>query len=313
MVRLALLLLIAAAFAGLVLFNFSPIALRFLGITTQALPLGVWVVIAIVLGGLTTLLIAGLVGLGRSSSGSARPKRPTPRSTDRTTASGFRPPWSGRSQAAGTSGTTSTASYTSTRPRTGDDWETSQQSREDWNDWGEAPDLADRQTVPGSSTQVRDTEDEVWANWDGYEDLERGNRNPSDEFDDLEEEVIDRRRAENDTMPRRTDFEAKQEPESQRQSGSVYSVSYRRSDGSTSPLPPPPPPPPRPNPPPKPGEVYDAEYRVITPPYQPDPEEIQPPPPQAPTTFNREETTNDDDWGDDDWGLDDDFNDRPNP
>lgn len=308
MIKVALLLLIVVAFVALVLSNFSPIALNILGITTQALPLGLWVVIAIGLGGLTTLLVTGLLRFGRSSSGATRPRRTATRSTDRTTASGFRAPWAGGNRQA--SGSTEASTYTSSRytsstTRTGDDWETSQQSRDDWNDWGETPDLTDRQTVASSNTQVRDTEDEAWANWDGYEDLDRGNRQPTDEFDEFEDEFVDRRRADNEAIPRRTDFEAKQEPEAQRQSGSVYSYSYRRADGSTSPLPPPPPPPPRPTPSPKPGEVYDAEYRLITPPYRPDPEEIQPPPPSA-TNPSRD---------DDDWGLDDDdeFDDRPNP
>ncbi|WAL62330.1 hypothetical protein [Thermocoleostomius sinensis] len=325
MVRVALLLAIVAAFVVLVLSNFSPIALNFLGFTTQSLPLGLWVVLAVILGGLTTLLMAGLVGVGRSTSASARSKRTPPRSTNRTTTTGFRTPWSGGRSGETRQPASSTGDYTgsytrspgSTAPRTGDDWETTQQSRDDWNDWGAPADLTDRQTVPNSNTQVRDTEDEAWANWDGYEDLELGKRTPSDEFDEFEDEVVDRHRASQnaypDAGPRRTDFEAKQEPETQRQSGSVYSVSYRRADGSTSPLPPPPPPPPRPNPNSvsKPSEVYDAEYRVITPPYRPDLEEVPPPTNDVSLADSRDN----DDWGDDDWGLDledDDLTDRPN-
>ena len=71
-------------------------------------------------------------------------------------------------------------------------------------------------------------------------------------------------------IPRRIDFEAKQEPVTRLQSGSVYSHSYTRTDDPDDRTDEP-----RDRndtPPRKPGDVYDAEYRVLTPPYHPNPE-----------------------------------------
>jgi uncharacterized integral membrane protein len=288
MVRIALLLLVVAVFVILVLSNFSPIALTFLGTTTQALPLGVWVVGAMLLGGLTTLLISGGLRLVQSSSGttprSRSAHRTTHRATNRPADNAFRAPWGGapRPATGPTPSPNSSSSSTDTRPP-GDDWETSQQSRDQWNDWGEAPDLSDRQAAY-SNTPVRDTADDDWANWDDYDDLERSRRSQPDELDDEEPSTA--------PPPRRTEFEARQAPESQRQSGSVYSYSYRRSDDDSSKRSP------ETKPPAKSGEVYDAEYRVITPPYRPEPEDTTVQPPSA-----AEE---------DDWGFDEDeWDDRP--
>ncbi|EAZ91040.1 hypothetical protein CY0110_27550 [Crocosphaera chwakensis CCY0110] len=75
----------------------------------------------------------------------------------------------------------------------------------------------------------------------------------------------------------RSEFEKQQPPRTVSQEGTVYSYTYRelsdRSDRVASEPPPNPPkseqsedktPPPPPN-----GDVYDAQYRIITPPYQP--------------------------------------------
>lgn len=77
----------------------------------------------------------------------------------------------------------------------------------------------------------------------------------------------------------RTSYEAKQEPKTGSQSGSVYSYSYREpSESGVG----------------KADAVYDANYRVITPPYQP---------PAEP----EEEKEDDEDWGFED---DDEFTDE---
>jgi len=324
MVRVALLLLVAAVLAILVLSNLSPVALNILGTQTLALPLGVWVAGAIGAGALTTILVSGLFQLARPGSTSAAQRL---RPKERIGTNSFRSPWG---TAAKTQTTTSRSDYASDYPRGAsntrrdDDWETSQQAKAAWDDWGEyrtPQDLTDRQSARPSqpNTSIRDTEDDDWANWEGYEELERDrfNNRSNDQFDDDELDDLDepeRSAGENirgdrtSSPPPRTDFEVKREPETRQQSGSVYSFSYRRSDDEPAPAPPTA----------KPGEVYDADYRVITPPYRPDPEEVISP-------IDRSSEIRDSDFGgdirnqtdfshnsfdnssddDDDWGLDD--------
>lgn len=78
-----------------------------------------------------------------------------------------------------------------------------------------------------------------------------------------------------------TDYEVSQEPKTQSQSGSVYSYSYRDTPKSGVG---------------KPDQVYDANYRVITPPYQ------KPPEP----------SDDEEDWGfEDDEDFDDDAQSKP--
>lgn len=308
MVRVALLFLVAAALAVLVLSNLSPVALTILGTKTLALPLGVWVAGAIGAGALTTVLLSGLFRLSRPTSTSASPRRPNPRVADRFGASSFRSPWGSASKDTQTTTSQSYKSTTTSTRRSGDDWETSPQAKEVWEDWGDYPNLSDRQPDRRyeTSANIRDTEDDDWANWEGYEELERPNRsNREDLEDDFEFEREDRSARE---VPPRTDFEVKREPETRQQSGSVYSYSYRRSDDPPEPA----------KPTAKPGEVYDADYRVITPPYHPDPEEVLRPPDRsteirdsnfANNNFGDSSFSNSDN-DDDDWGLDDEPDDR---
>lgn len=341
MVKVALLLLVTAALAILVLSNLSPVALTILGTKTLALPLGVWVVGAIGAGALTTILISGLFQLARPA-GVPAARRAS--STERFGASSFRSPWgtaSKPSQATASrpgyasSYASDTAKATASNRRN-DDWETSQQAKAAWEDWGDyrdGQDLTDRQFDRQSQVQpnIRDTEDDDWANWEGYEELERdrfnqrsGSRFDNDELDDLDDLEPDAagnmRNERTSGSPDRTDFEVKREPETRQQSGSVYSFSYRRSDDEPASTPPPA----------RPGEVYDADYRVIAPPYHPDPEEISSPVDRSSeirdSSFagNSLDRSNFDDSGfddsgfnsssndDEDWGLDDDVpDDRP--
>ncbi|NET52335.1 MAG: hypothetical protein F6K09_27695 [Merismopedia sp. SIO2A8] len=69
-----------------------------------------------------------------------------------------------------------------------------------------------------------------------------------------------------------TNYEVKQEPKTSSQNGSVYSYSYRDTEKSGVG---------------KADEIYDANYRVITPPYKP----------VAQTSDNTQTSDNDDDWG----------------
>jgi hypothetical protein len=178
----------------------------------------------------------------------------------------------------------------------GDDWEP-RPPLEEWEDWDgyeETP-----KTSPTSSRYQADTqpyrtsgepedrygtygstqpvpEREEWEDWEDNEPA------PSDR------EPVDRPRRDRDEdyLPKRTDFEVPQEPRSRSQSGSVYSYSYRDPNEATVG---------------KPEDVYDAEYRVITPPYRPLDEPSVPDDAIAP---------NEEDWGDEDDYGDEDYKDR---
>lgn len=85
--------------------------------------------------------------------------------------------------------------------------------------------------------------------------------------------------SEQDSIRNSTTYEVNTQPKSSSRSGSVYSYSYREPSNSGVG---------------KTESIYDADYRVLTPPYQ-----------QA------NATENEDDWGDEDWGVeDDDFKDE---
>lgn len=300
MVRTILLLVIILALVLLVLSNLAPISLKFLGLATLPLPLGVWVIVAIVAGVITTLVFAALFRLGRPTASSRRfTQRSNP---NRFTDNPPRAPWAGwanRSDKQTTSNSTTSQTYAGTASSAkADDWGSSGRSPEEWEDWNDYQEPT--QTRYGPET-IRDREDETWANWDGYEG---SRRDAADREDDFGDDVGSDRREEN-VPPRRIDFEVQQQPEVRQQTGSIYSYSYRKpvDEPPISPADSPTPPPPNTV---KSGEVYDAEYRVITPPYRPDPEEPEPfsvPPAPEPAP---ESTTDDDfDFDDDDWGLDD--------
>ncbi len=268
MVKLILLLVILGALAAFALQNLAPVSLVFLGIKTLALPLAIWVIAAIGAGACTTLLIAGLLQLARP----VRSSRPTARTASQPR-SGFgdnfqNAGWTRSSNPSATASTTgrstasSAQSYTNRSNR--DDWETG--GREEWDDWDEIPKPIDPPVT--GPTEIRDREDEAWEDWEVYERSARRRT----------EEPVDR--------PRKTDFEAPQNPTTRTQSGSVYSYGYGRSEDE-----------PDQTRPPRQQNVYDAEYRVITPPYRPEPEDAVPEPPKR--------DANDDDWDfDEDWETD---------
>ncbi|NJO40814.1 MAG: hypothetical protein HC769_21400 [Cyanobacteria bacterium CRU_2_1] len=286
MVRVLLLLLMVGALVIFGLQNLSPIPLVILGMQTLALPLAFWVLSAIVAGAFTTLVLAGLSNVSRPVV-SARPA--AKRSADRVAGSS-RSPWNTWTKPKESAKEPKSSRYAA------NDWETGGQTREEWDDWDDYQEPANRKTI--SDPNIRDTEDDDWARWEGYEGrTDRRREEFEDEFET--EEPADRPSR---SRPRRTDFEAQQELETRRQSGSVYSYSYRKSNETSS----------DPEPPPvaKPSEVYDADYRVITPPYRPDPEEVIPPP--SPVEPGEPNDQNDRSNDENDWGLDeDDVADQP--
>lgn len=281
MVRVALLLLIAGGLTIFALQNLSPIALVILGARTLALPLAAWVLGAMAAGALTTLVLSGFFSLSRS--GAAERRFTNARATE---SAGTRSPWSSGPKRDSASRPKNTAGFSAagSSRRASDDWETSAQ--DDWDDWGSGQETAQPRSASApnaSRTEVRDTTDEDWANWEGYEET-----GPRDR---------ERRDSTYSSQPRRTEFESRQTPKSTQQSGSVYSYSYRDPQDTPSGR--------------KTNEVYDAEYRVIIPPYTPTPEPSSPPPPSSSQPSSKPVT---DTTADDDWDLDDllgDLEDKP--
>ncbi|WP_416674748.1 hypothetical protein [Egbenema bharatensis] len=342
MARLTLFLFILVVLVILVLSNLSPtIALTILGIRTLALPLGVWVVGAIGAGALTTLLLSLLFNLSRPSTG-----RYSSRANPRRVAGGSSRPWTAWTDRDPQPVGKPSGAAGSTHSRLDDDWEADRQGRDEWENWSD-----DRRTstqtfesAPGEPvprnpsfeprTEIRDREDEDWANWEGYADEgddreefearrdtdRRFDRRDTDRRDtdrrDTDFELTDRPDRPVRPTPPRTDFESPQTPETRRQEGSVYSYGYRRpsqpspspnedwpdavsdsddrsydsldddrDDSSREPFPDDRSPARRPAA--KPDQVYDADYRVIVPPYRPDPESFSPAPePDPASSFN---------------------------
>ncbi|HEY9802477.1 MAG TPA: hypothetical protein V6D25_19100 [Leptolyngbyaceae cyanobacterium] len=145
-----------------------------------------------------------------------------------------------------------------------------------------------RQVPPKSTTSRRSTanrKEEFTPPPPSKEPANKANYASSDEFDDWETNSADddwdieekpreatTNNSQSDSFADSSTYERPQQPKSGTKSGSTYSYSYREpkntAAGRTE-------------------SVYDADYRVIIPPYQPPPKD----------------TTNDDD---DDWGFDDD-------
>lgn len=284
MVRVALLLLIAAGLVIFTLQNLAPMALVVLGIKTQTMPLAVWVLGAMAAGAFTTVLLTGFPSSTRFSLDGSR--KSSDRAADAAPRSG-RSPWSAETKRPSTQTSRSKGSAgfgaAGSSRRAVDDWEASES--DDWDDWGSSQESAQYRSPPSPApkTEIRDRTDDDWANWEGYEQV-----GPRDS----------KRRSSGNTSPKRTEFESNQSPKSSQRSGSAYSYGYREPQDSSSGQ--------------KTNEVYDAEYRVLIPPYNPTPEAPAPTPIPIPTESKPDPpintTADNDDWdlGD----LLDDFEDK---
>jgi uncharacterized integral membrane protein len=323
MLRIILFLIIVGGLTLFALQNISPVPLVILGTQTQALPLSVWILGAIAAGALTTLAFAVLFKASNAIAPSRPRSRAVPKRSSREQLPNQPPPkswtsgWGNSSDestgnpktysayASPANAPNSTSPAATVNPRSasasGDDWERVGRSVEEWDDWG-TPQSRSESTYaspypansPNYSTRFQDTrtviqepeerDREAWDDWEEGEDYGESDRDSS--RDEL-------------SYPRRTDFEIPQQPRSSYRSGSVYSYSYRDNEeavvdantnlGQTT------------------GEqniqvdhnqsqasgVYDAEYRLITPPYDPDPE-VTP------------ALADEDDWGFEEDELDDD-------
>ncbi|MEO1146001.1 MAG: hypothetical protein AAFY26_10440 [Cyanobacteria bacterium J06638_22] len=148
MVRLVIFLIVVAALLVVVLQNTTPlVALTIFGMQTPTLPLGIWVLGAIAMGVLTTLLIATLLRLveprrrgrsarrgGKSRRVSRAPRPGTPPSSSNASQTGWTPPaWTGRQPKDGAAAANDR--YRATRSSSDDDWEAP--TIDDWEEWAE--------------------------------------------------------------------------------------------------------------------------------------------------------------------------------
>ncbi len=190
--QIILLLAILGGLALLLVQNWSPVLpLVFLGLTTPALPLAVWILFSLAAGGFTTLAIASLFNLAnyfaQPKPSKKRQVQPPPRSQPFSNTPPKRP----------------TPQASSSSNSNDDDWLEDPLSDEDWQ---------------------------------------------------LEEKPQDSQNKNTDAYPQDSrSYEVNSEPKSSKRQGSVYSYSYREPESSGVG---------------KSESVYDADYRVLTPPYK---------------------------------------------
>ncbi|MFB2838204.1 hypothetical protein [Floridanema evergladense] len=229
-VRIVLLLMALGGLTVFALQNSVSLRLVFLGIKTQALPLGFWILAAVVAGVLTALIVAWLLQIinywGNANLLSRIRQLEAEKRTYQGQSRESTSTYQSYSYSAASSSSASTADA-SASDRNNEEWE-----EEDEEDSGVSDDVSDR------------------------------------------------------------NYEAKQEPTTSYRSGSVYSYGYKNpSDSAVG----------------RTESVYDAEYRVITPPYRPiDTEKEEDNTPKS-SPSNQQNNDADEDWGfdDEDWDFDD--------
>ncbi len=237
-----LIIIILVIIGGLILFagqNLSPsIALTFLGFQSSALPLSVWILIAIAGGFFSAIVISSLFQLSQSLA------EPNPKSSSRQP----QPSPSSRVEV-----------------DQENDFEFDQPKTRQWQEYPSpaSEPVKPQQSVPTTSLAA-DWETEVQPlnpTWDGQpqtvqsserfnlekEDIEPANTDTIDDFEDEGEDWIE---DEPENQAERT-YEVEQTPQTESWSGSVYSYGYRDQGESGVG---------------KSESVYDADYRVIVPP-----------------------------------------------
>lgn len=327
--RLLVVLLLLVAVALLAFQNTAPaLPLVFLGLRTQAYPLAFWLVGAIALGSLTSLVMVALTTAGSPVSESGR--RPPNRYGRRIPYDPNPSPGPGtaRDFTANASGQRPSAErgQRPPEPAGGGEWGewTNLQSPSQWDDWSQVERQASGQADQGNPTQNRsrwgfgrgpDPTQRANESWqeisEGWDDLEnvryraRGVSPVADALDELEEGWDDDRGIRD--RARSQDYEPNQAPKRVYRDGSIYSYSYR--DAPLDPSDQDYDPEEYDDEPNASGDlqdprladdgVVDADYRVIIPPYRP--LEVDTEEPDA----------NSANYGDDDFDDDDDWVDGP--
>lgn len=142
-IRLLLLLVVLGGLTLLLAQNWSPVLpLVFLGMTTQALPLAVWILLSVAAGAFTSLLIAGLFSLSKYSVRASSPRSKAAVGAQRSEAP--------RTTSPSQPDTDSTSSAD-------DDWDTDSTADDDW-DFGEV------EKTPNTSQPVKDSKSHEVSN-----------------------------------------------------------------------------------------------------------------------------------------------------
>ncbi len=265
MARLVLLLLLLGALVILVFQNMAPVGLVIVGVSLPALPLALWVIGAIAAGALTTVILSALIGQGRRSAPkrSNRPRRQGDRPTAPTGTPWTPPAWTRPTATADPAANPAANPVTaapsdSTRAQRAapsrdrspdDDWDV--RPIDDWDDWAAAKPTSTASAQSSAANSPRD--DANTPEWryqpptypspfgtPAYEDPTLKDREVWDEWAE-EETLIDVAYEEpgqsessaasnvaEEALPPRKIVEIQRSPESQDQSGTVYSFSYRR-------------------------------------------------------------------------------------
>ncbi|OCR01380.1 hypothetical protein BCD67_23285 [Oscillatoriales cyanobacterium USR001] len=283
--RVILFLVIIGALTIFVVQNaLPPLSLVFLGMRSLTLPLSVWILLSLAMGFLTSFLISGLLAFSNylavkewENSSDRKPSNSFPDGFKSSYAPPRKPDLDMSSQSSENSG-----SY---QPKTeygtpsAYNVQTFQQdvSTTPYSDNVEVRSMSDRSSNSSVNVGVSNPNVDIEDDW--VNDSDRL-RNQNDDWEDEEELPLG-----NQTIRENPpNYESPQEPKSQSWFGSVYSFGYREPKntgvGQTE-------------------SIYDANFRVITPPYTP------PPPPQN-FDLGKPKNHNINNEDEEDWGLDDD-------
>jgi hypothetical protein len=230
--RLIVVFLVLAGVGLVAAQNIAPaLPLVFLGLRTAAYPLGLWLVVALGLGSLTSLGLNRLIAVD-----------PAPASRPRRSGRRVSPEPNARSAAGpNVSAQTRTAAASAAGADPGGEWGewTQLDSPSQWSDWSQAerpPAARPRPSAGGAppaaswafwrrpdpSQQVEQSMEELADGWGDLEDARyraRGVSPVEDALDELEEGW--------DSAPARQDFEVSQAPKRIYRDGSIYSYSYQ--------------------------------------------------------------------------------------
>lgn len=248
--NLVIFLIAVATLALLVAQNLSPsLSLVFLGTQSPAFPLSFWIVAAIAVGVILSLLVWGLFQLsGRGASVYSPPPRSSKPPVQPTAGFAGEPTPSYSSSGYSSPSAGASASYSEPEPSystasktasTSDDWETEVKPiRQSWDeeDWGLDEGEESAYSTPSQTAwkqQEEPFETEPESEPESEASQETSSERPEPEYS------------------RRDRYEVEQKPQRESWSGSVYSYGYR-GGGDTGVG--------------KSESVYDADYRIITPP-----------------------------------------------
>lgn len=288
LIRLIVFVTVFGCMILLLVQNLSPsLSVVFLGMRSRALPLAVWVLLSIVAGAVTSLAIISLLRLGSyGESGQQKSSRQK---------SSTRPVSSTRPQASVRD--TTSASVGSQEQRSGQKGDRVTDDRS-YDDRQYEEQIANRSNR--ANEEIDDWEQTSSEDWDFDDEPETKKSYQSSyqnqaktRIEDYRDTPKDSRRSSEPEDEEFEDdlFEPDDEPKRKSNYDSTYSYNYREPQqtgvGKTE-------------------SVYDADYRVLVPPYHPESADS---PNQSGANQNQTDQGNDDNSSDDDWSFLDDIED----